>query len=175
MTPEERTAQQWAQIVALLRAEMGHHGKIAPVQDVRPSAHLWTGVTPAIGVQLLKIHVEPEFTHKHHTFATFVILVSVQSHPITTKTSTVPPNLDDANAQLQTILADGNGKGVCNILRDPANFLLGQDENGQNLAIRTLVSGIDYSWEIGPGADGSDQVWANALVTYVVEDLISVA
>jgi hypothetical protein len=164
MTPEEHSASQWAAIVALLRAEIGT-GKLPTVLDVRPSVDLWTGTLPAIGVQLQSIHVDPVFTKKHHVIAGFIVLASVQAVPIGDR----PPNLDDANAALQVILADGAGNGIANILRDPSNHTL------SGLAARMIVRDTQYSWEIGRGATGSDQVWAHAIVNVDVEDYISIA
>jgi hypothetical protein len=168
MIPEEHSAQQWAAVVALLRAQIGPGNQLPTVMDVRASVDLWTEELPAVGVQLHRIRVVPEFTKKHHTFAEFLILASVKSLAITGPPY-IPPNLDDANARLQAILADGNGNGIANILRDPANHTL------SGLAARMIVTGIEYSWEIGRGAAGSDEVWAHALLSLTVEDYISIA
>jgi hypothetical protein len=168
MTPEEHSAAQWSAIVTLLRAQMGTGKKLATLLDVRQSIDLWTGQQPAIGVQLMKISCDRAFTKKMHTVADFAILISVQSSQSVNGSNVVPPNLDDANARLQTLIADGAGNGVANVLRDPANHTLG------GLAARVTVTGIEYSWEIGRGAAGSDQVWAHALMSVSVEDYISV-
>ena len=166
MTPEEHSASQWAAIVALLRAQMGT-GQLPTVVDVRASVDLWTGQTPALGVQLVEITADQEFTKKLHTFATFYVLASVQSHPVVGPPY-IPPNLDDANARLQTIIADGAGNGIANVLRNPANFTL------SGLASSMRITRTQYSWEIGRGAAGSDEVWSHALLSVVVEDYISV-
>jgi hypothetical protein len=168
MIPEEHSAQQWAAVVSLLRAQIGPGNQLPTVMDVRASVDLWTEELPAVGVQLQRIRVVPEFTKKHHTYADFLILASVKSEAIVGPPY-IPPNLDDANARLQTIIADGAGNGLANILRDPVNHTL------SGMAARMIVTGVEYSWEIGRGAVGSDQVWAHAIVSVTIEDYVSIA
>jgi len=167
MTPEESSAQQWSAITSLLNAQLGPSGMIPTVANVQQSVDLYTGQSPAIGVQLVRTRSSLKFTKKMEVISEFVVLVSVKSeYDLVTQT---PPNLADANAQLQTIIADGSGHGVVEVLRDPANINLG------GLVALMLVTGTDYSWEIGRGAAGSDQVWSHALISVEVRDYVSVA
>ena len=167
MTPEESSAQQWAAITSLLDAQLGPSGQLPTVANVQQSVDLYTGQSPAIGVQLVHTRSEMSSTKKMKVTSDFVVLVSVKSeYNVIAQT---PPNLTDANLQLQVIIADGNGRGVVEVLRNPANI------NLSGLVALMLVTGTDYTWEIGRGAAGSDQVWSHALISVTTTDFVSVA
>ncbi len=164
--PEEHSAAQWAAIVSLLRAQIGS-GLLPTVAYVGASIDLYTNQTPAIGVQLQRLKCEQYSTQKVKVECDFLVLVAVRSNQVVNGSVITPPNLDDAMTRAQAIVADGSGNGVANILRNKANQSLG------GLASHVFVAGVDYSWEIGRGASGSDEVWAYALVSVEVKDYIS--
>jgi hypothetical protein len=167
LSPEESSAQQWSAITTLLDAQLGPTGKLPTVANVQQSVDLYTGQSPAIGVQLVRTRSEMSSTKKMKVTSEFVVLVSVKSEY--NALAQTPPNLSDANAQLQEIIANGNGHGVVEVLRDPANINLG------GMIALLLVTGTDYSWEIGRGAAGSDQVWSHALISVQTTDFVGVA
>ena len=167
-SPEERSAQQWAAIIALLQAQVGAGKMLPTVADVRASIDLWTGNVPAVGVQLQSVRADQVYTKGVKSTAEFVILAATRSVPdIISPTQTTPPNLDDAMSQVQAIVNDGNGNGITQILRLRANQTLG------GLCSTVLITGVDYSWEIDRGATGSDQVWAYALIKFSVIDFLN--
>lgn len=158
LQPADLAAQQWAQLLAITQAEMLPGGRLTSLQDVRKSAHLWTDKVPAAGIQLQKV-IEAPYAAQHHRVTTqFVIIVACNSVDTTVGTVLTPANLDDAMAQLQTLVSDGNGNGFAPVLRDPVNRFL------NNTASQTGITNIDYQWDLKPGA--TPQIWAYAFITF---------
>ena len=162
-------SQMWTQIVSILNSEKTT-GRLPTVKDVRKSIQLWTGKTPSIGVQLVHVDEGDLTTKTHKITATFNIAVATQSVDGAPSGGQITPaNLDDAMAQLQTVLGDGGTNGLDAILRDPTNFSLSGAAPG---TLRTKISSVTYDWDIRPGQP--PQIWAYGLLKFQVEALVKV-
>lgn len=163
---ESLVTQQWSQLMTILSAEMVTGKRLASLKDLRKSLHLWTGIMPAAGVQPQRVSEKPDASRRHLVTTTFNVIVGTESVAQTVGNNTTPANLDDAMAQLQVLLDDGQGNGICAVLRDPLNFGLSGN------AYRTAITSIEYSAELGVGEN--PELFAYGLITYVAEQVVSI-
>lgn len=157
---------QWTQLVSIMTADMGTGKRLPTVLDVRKSAHLWTGLVPSVGVQLLKVTEDTYTTHTHMARCNFQIVAATQSVQTVNGSQRTPANLDDAMNQLQAIIDDGAGNGICAILRDKANTTLAGN------AIIITIQSVDYSWSVQPGDQA--EVMAYAIVTLETKQSVTI-
>lgn len=180
MTPTDYTGAQWAQIVSILKTEASSgrlknvswtnqsgSAQTSTIADVRKSLHLYTGQIPAIGVQLSKYSIKKYSTAERWLTSEFTILVSVQAKAYTDGSgNAVPANGEDALAQAWAFVSDGTGKGLSEILRDPANRTL------NNTCTQAFVTAGVPVLSIGDG--DTPQVWADIYLTLQVDSQLSI-
>lgn len=163
LSPQDQAKQQWDYLVTTLTAEMQPSKRIPTCKDVRHTLSLWTEFVPAIGVQLMDVLEQQHSTQRHIMQCNFVVQVSCQSTPTSaTAAGYAKPNLDDAMAQLQALVSDGSGNGVCAILRDPANRTLGGN------AGFSRITAVHYQPDVQPGSDinNEPEIWAHAFIDF---------
>ncbi len=165
-TLDEKSMQIWASLVTTLQAELAPGKRLSGVQRVGNSIHLWTGKSPAIGVQLLHQPEEDAAGRggqgKHHVELKFKIVAGAAS----LGTDARKANLDDANTALQAIVADGAGNGLGPVLR-------GMTDTGPPAgSYRTKVNDVNWSWMIEDGE--GVPVWAYAVVDFSVFTMVRI-
>lgn len=166
VTLDEKSMQIWASLVATLQAEMAPGKRLSGVQKIGNSIHLWSGKSPAIGVQLLH---QPEEgvageggMGKHRIELKFQIVAGAAS----VGTDARKANLDDANTALQAVIADGAGNGLGPVLR-------GMTDTGPPAgAYRTQVKDVRWTWMIEDGE--GVPVWAYAVVDFSVWTMVRI-
>lgn len=178
MTPSDLTKAQWDQIVAILKSEMST-GRLKNVQwtnvagvaqtstiaVVNRSLHLYTGLLPAIGVQLQKGQVSKYSTAERWLANEFTLQIAVQADAYSATVS-VPANGDDALTQAWAFISDGTGNGISEIFRDPLNRTL------NNTCTQVFVTSVVPVLSVGEG--NTPQVWADIYVTLRVDSQLSI-
>jgi hypothetical protein len=168
--PEAIAQNQWAQLIALLSSETNvgptgpgsgtnPNGRLQQIYRVHNSIDIWSGLFPAIAVQLMSVDEVIVATHRHDLLSRFQIRIAAASTPKTAAAFTpplvagmpVPANLDDAMAQLSPIISDGQGRGLTTILRDRLNFNLANATFPNGLAYQTDITGWKYDWQMDAG------------------------
>lgn len=171
LNPEQTSKAQWSWLVSTFRAEMASGKRLTLVNDVRRSLSLWTEYAPVVGVQLMDAIETQRSTKAHILTCKFVIQISAQSTAATASANGYSiPNLDDAMAQVDTILSDGAGNGVASILRDPANRTLGGN------AGNSRIIGPHYQADVQPGSDlnSNPEIWAHVFVDFETIQQVSI-
>jgi len=177
LSPADLSNAQWDYLLDTFRAEMAVgkrlHGvswkdatgasRTSSISDMRRSLHLWTQQTPPIaGVQLSGYLPEVMYTNRRWLVTEFTVRVAVQALAY----GQTPANGDDAMAELCAFIADGNGNGFGEILRDPGNYTLG----GNCKSAR--VTNIQPVLSIGDG--NTPDIWAEAYITIKAEKPLAV-
>ena len=144
----------WDALIALIKAQMVAGGSLATLQDVRKSAQFATDLVPAACVQYMGYNAKPYSNRTRLVTHHFRISLAANSAGSSTRVA----NLDDAMALVQPLVDDNASGGLDPMLNLPANFGLG------GLCQETMITRVEYSWEIREGA--GQIVWAYAFVDY---------
>lgn len=170
--PGDEIKAQWDWLFSTLQTATQSGGALHGIQDVRRGLMLWTGVTPAIGVQFMGAKFKDYTQRARMMTAEFMFVVAAQSTPATAAVNTgtnAPPNVDDANQLLQPFISDGNGNGLLSLLLNPTYRLL------SGLVMRSYFGSIDYQPDIRPaGAPDQGQIWMYAFVSFFTEQEVSI-
>jgi hypothetical protein len=184
VNPDDFTFQAWQNLVKIIRGECnvgptgpgtGQNvtGRLQLVYDVRASNHLSSGLYPAIGVQLRKAPRTIAATNRIDITCNFEIVIAVQKQqkqdPITK--NVIPPTLDDAMNALQTVLSDGTGNGLLQVLYDKKYWGLPPTDGlgtvtGAPVGYRNYIGDVEYDSLVKPG--DTTVIYAYAYVPFYV-------
>lgn len=170
VTPEAFAQEQWQQIIANIEAEMNvgptgpgsgtnPTGRLQQLWYCHPTIDMWTGKYPVAAVQLMDTVERVAATHRMDVESHFIVRIAAQSTPQSAAAFRAPlmagvpapANLDDAMAQLQTLISDGEGNGLSPVLRDRNNFNLKSASLPNGVAYETRITGIKFDWEMDAG------------------------
>jgi hypothetical protein len=183
LQPAELSAAQWSYLIAVLKAEAGLGSappgtspgtRLTGVKYIGKAYHMWTDETPAIGLQLKRAKLLPCASRRKWLYTQFDIIMGVNSTIATAAPN--KPNLEDAMAQLQPLVSDGQGNGLANVLLDPQYRTLGSSTVNsvvQQNAQTSLTDEVEYEWEVGQGQNA--QIVAYALLTFTAKQIIAIA
>lgn len=161
MSGIDQTLAQWDSIYDIIKTETAVGGRLngvawtspvtnnsgtVTVADVRKGAQLWSKLLPAIGVQADSGEDIIAGGNRHDILSQFRIILCTQSTPQTVGGESVDANLDDAMAQLQALLSDGQGNGLTAIFRDPNTYRLNDTTSGSR------IKRWEFSSDVGEGA-----------------------